>query len=252
MLLSTLAAPLFGQTASSAPPERQYYELRWFYLRNGSHAPRMMDLLQHQWAPAAQRTGVQARGFFQASIGDLSPSILMLSAFSSADEAAGSFDRMMGDSEFASAYAKAHSPEPAFERMEATLLRAFSGMPTMQPPPPAKGGGARIFELRTYQSNSMLSLRTKLDMFNGGEIGIFQRLGMMPVFFGEAVFGRDLPHLTYMLSYENLAARERVWKAFIADAEFTKLRSKPGYSDAEIVSNISNAILSPTSFSSIR
>lgn len=96
MLLSTLAAPLFGQTASSAPPERQYYELRWFYLRNGSHAPRMMDLLQHQWAPAAQRTGVQARGFFQASIGDLSPSILMLSAFSSADEAAGSFDRMMG------------------------------------------------------------------------------------------------------------------------------------------------------------
>ncbi len=251
MLLSSLAAPLMGQTGSAPQSRRQYYELRWFYLRNGAHAPRMMDLLKNHWAPAAQRAGMNAPGFFQPSIGDASPSVLMLSTFSSPDEAAGAFEHLMGDREFAAAYAGAHSPEPAFTRMEATLLRAFEGMPTLQPPPAREGGG-HIFELRTYESNSMISLGTKLAMFNGGEIGIFQRLGMMPVFFGEAIFGRNLPSLTYMLSYDDLAARERVWKAFIADPEFTRLRTKPGYSDADIVSNISNAIVSPLGFSAIR
>jgi hypothetical protein len=75
---------------------------------------------------------------------------------------------------------------------------------------------------------------------------------MAPIFFGEAIFGRHLPCLTYMLSFADLAAREQAWKAFGGDAEFTKLRTKPGYSDADIVSTISNAILQPLPFSEIR
>jgi hypothetical protein len=55
-----------------------------------------------------------------------------------------------------------------------------------------------------------------------------------------------------MLSFENMAARDKLWSAFGADAEWQKLRSQPGYADAEIVSNISNAILRPLDFSPIR
>lgn len=257
MILSSLAAaPLLGQTAlgqtSDDAPARQYLELRWFYLRNGSHAPRMLDLLKNHWTPAAARVSASPMGFFQPMIGEQNPSVLMVSAFRSPDEAAGAFDRLMGDAQFAAAYAAANKPEPAFTRMEATLLRAFAGMPSVTPLPATAHNGSHIFELRTYESNTMLSLQTKLEMFNGGEIGIFQRLGMMPVFFGEAIFGSNLPSLTYMLAFEDLASRERLWKNFIADAEFTKLRSKAGYSDADIVSSISNSLLSPTSFSSIR
>ena len=253
MILSSLAAPLMAnaQTAGGSAAARQYIELRWFYLRNGSHAPRMMDLLKNHWAPAAQRLGGAPAGFFQPLIGEQSPSVLMVSAYASPDEAASAFDRMMQHEDFAAAYAQANTPEPAFTHMEATLLRAFEGLPALTPPP-ARANGSHIFELRTYESNTMASLRTKLAMFNGGEIGIFQRLGMMPVFFGEAIFGHNLPHLTYMLTYEDLAARERVWKEFIADAEFTRLRSKPGYADADIVSTISNSLLNPLSFSQIR
>jgi hypothetical protein len=61
-----------------------------------------------------------------------------------------------------------------------------------------------------------------------------------------------MPNLTYMLGYENLADRERVWQAFAADPDWKTLRSKPGLSDAEIVSNISNAILTPLPFSDVR
>jgi hypothetical protein len=55
-----------------------------------------------------------------------------------------------------------------------------------------------------------------------------------------------------MLSYEDLAGREKAWRAFGADPEWKKLREMPGYSDAEIVSNISNYIVSPLPFSPIR
>jgi hypothetical protein len=54
-----------------------------------------------------------------------------------------------------------------------------------------------------------------------------------------------------MLVHENLAAREKSWDAFGGDAEWKKLRSTPGYSDAEIVSNITTIFLRPASYSQI-
>jgi hypothetical protein len=252
LVTGMIGLPLSAQVGRTrANLARSWYELRWFYLRNGSHAPRMMQLLRDHWAPAAKRAGIQTAGFFQPMIGDQNPSVLMLSIFESPDEAAGAWDKMFHDEDFAAAYAAAQTPEPAFERMDVTLLHAFAGMPAIILPP-VLPDGHHIFELRTYESNSMASLRTKLEMFNGGEIQIFQRLGMAPVFFGEGVFGRNLPSLTYMLSFRSLAERERLWAAFVADAEFTKLRTKPGYSDADIVSTISNSILQPMAFSEIR
>jgi hypothetical protein len=106
--------------------------------------------------------------------------------------------------------------------------------------------------LRTYESNNAATLRRKIEMFDKGEAAIFQRLGMRPVFFGEAIAGASLPHLSYMLCYDDLAARDRLWKAFGADPEWQKLRSQPGLSDAEIVSNISNVILRAAPSSDIR
>jgi len=252
LLTGIIGLPAAAQISTRAHLARAWYELRWFSLRNGTHAPRMMQLLRDHWAPAAKRAGIQSVGFFQPMIGDQNPSVLMLSIFQSPDEAAGAWEKMFHDDDFSAAYLAAQSAEPAFERMDVNLLRAFEGMPVAQTPEPLAGDARHIFELRTYESNSMASLATKLDMFNGGEIQIFQRLGMAPVFFGEGVFGRNLPSLTYMLSFRSLAERERLWAAFVADAEFTRLRSKPGYSDAEIVSTISNSILQPMAFSQIR
>jgi hypothetical protein len=83
-------------------------------------------------------------------------------------------------------------------------------------------------------------------------MGIFKRLGMNPVFFASTRFGRNVPNLSYMLAYDDLAHRESLWKAFGADPEWQKLRAQPGLSDAEIVSNISNTILRPTAYSQVK
>lgn len=161
-------------------------------------------------------------------------------------------DRMLADNVFQSAAAAYdNSGNPAYIRIETTLLRAFPRIPELTPPA-ANPKSARIFELRTYESPNETAGRRKIGMFEDAEAAIFRRLGMAPVFFGQAIAGVDLPSLTYMLSFDDLASRERLWKAFGADPEWQKLRAQPGLSDAEIVSNISNEILHPLPFSEIR
>ncbi len=63
--------------------------------------------------------------------------------------------------------------------------------------------------------------------------------------------GANMPNLTYMLVYEDMAAHDKQWSAFSADPEWKKLSTTPGYTDAEIVSNISNAYLRPAAYSQI-
>jgi hypothetical protein len=55
-----------------------------------------------------------------------------------------------------------------------------------------------------------------------------------------------------MVAYDSMAGRDKAWSAFSADPDWQKLRVQPGYADAEIVSNISNAILRPAAGSDIR
>ena len=124
--------------------------------------------------------------------------------------------------------------------------------PTVTPPPARENHTTRIFELRTYESPTEKTLARKIQMFGDGEIEVFQRVGMATVFFGQTIIGPRMPSLSYMVGFDDLAAREKLWSAFSADPDWQKLRNTPSLSDAEIVSNISNAILRPLPFSAIR
>lgn len=236
---------------SAAAQQNAFFELRYYHLRNGSQAQRTTEFLGKHFLPAAQRLGIGPLGFFGAVIAEGSPFILSLVSYPSATAFAGSMERLASDKAFQSAFDEYNSmTELSYIRMENSLLRAFDSVPALSVPPAAHA--PRIFELRTYESNNVKAAQRKIRMFNEGEAAIFQRLGMAPIFFGETLVGRNLPNLTYMLSFENMAAHDKLWGAFGADSEWQKLRAQPGYSDAEIVSNISNAILRPLDFSPIR
>lgn len=240
------AAPL------SAAAENAYFELRYFRMRNGSQTQRTTEFLSKVWLPAAERLGIGPVGLFNAVIAEESPFILMLVSYPSAEAFASSSGRFAADKEFREGSDQYNSvPELNYIRMENSLLRAFNVMPAIAVPP-VGNRPPRIFELRTYESNNVKAGKTKIRMFNEGEAAIFTRLGMAPVFFGETIVGRNLPNLTYMLSFDSLAARDKLWSAFGSDPEWQKLRAQPGYADAEIVSNISNSILRPLASSPIR
>jgi hypothetical protein len=71
------------------------------------------------------------------------------------------------------------------------------------------------------------------------------------VFFGDTLIGARMPSLTYMLTFADTAELAEKWRAFSADPAWKELSHRPGNTDAEIVSNISNLYLSPLSCSQI-
>jgi hypothetical protein len=54
-----------------------------------------------------------------------------------------------------------------------------------------------------------------------------------------------------MLTFEDVADLNKKWAVFASDPAWKDLSHKPGNTDAEIVSNISNLYLSPLSCSQI-
>ena len=64
-----------------------------------------------------------------------------------------------------------------------------------------------------------------------GEIEIFNRVGLTPVFFSRTLVGPRMPNLVYMLVYDDMAAREKNWAAFRNDPEWKKLSATPGFTD---------------------
>jgi hypothetical protein len=251
--VAAAAAGLANPAIAEETARSQYFALTYYYMVSGPQVDRTTQYLSGACLPAARRAGVKTSGFFSPVIGERSPFILSLAVHPSLAAMETATAHLAEDKEFQKEWdAYNVIGDPAYSRMETVLLRAFSGIPALTTPPTEAKRAARIFEMRTYESINEKASQRKIKMFEDGEAGIFRRLGMNPVFFGQNVFGRNLPSLSYMLAFDDLASRESLWKAFGADAEWRKLRERPGLSDAEIVSNISNALLRPLAFSDIR
>ena len=212
---------------------------------------RTTDYLRKGFLPAAQRAGIGPVGFFNSVVAPESPFILSLVSFPAFAAMGMALSKLAADKELAAA-AEEYNAEPGYVRMENSLLMAFPSMPAVAVPPIGEKRTARMFEMRTYESPTDQTLARKVKMFGDGEIDAFRRSGMLPVFFGTALMGRNLPHLTYMLAYDDWEARDKGWSAFGKDPGWQKLRATPGLSDAEIVSNITNSLLRPLPFSPIR
>lgn len=244
-------------SASRAQESRpEYYELRRYHLRRGPNQQLVDTYLRLAAVPAWQRAGTGPVGVFTVMIGANSPSIYVLLTHKNLDAFAAVPEQLAADAEYqkaGAAYLNVPATDPAFLGIETSLMRAFDGMPTLELPSGAAQNGrrARIFELRTYESHSEKAARKKIEMFNTGEIAIFRRAGLQPVFFGETLAGRNMPNLTYMLVYDDMAAHDRQWSAFASDPEWKKLSTTPGYTDPEIVTSISNMYLRPTAYSQI-
>lgn len=237
------------------PAKRSILELRYLKLRtnNDAQMQRASDFLKNDAMPALQKAGAGPLGFFASVIAPESPFILALAQFPSLAAMETVREKQSQDGRYVKARdAYVTAPGLAYERLESSLLRGFETIPGIELPPTPANGGSHIFELRMYESNNAVTLARKVKMFNDSEIGIFRRLGMRPVFFGETIVGSKMPNLVYMLAFDSLAARESAWNTFGKDPGWKELREKAGNSDAELVSNISNMILRPLPFSPVR
>ncbi|SEG68764.1 NIPSNAP protein [Bryocella elongata] len=229
---------------------REFYQLRTYTLRTGPQLALMQEYLEKALIPALNKLKIGPVGAFKLDIGPETPTYYVLLPSSSAETLVMLDEQLAKDAEYlkaAAPFLAAPATAPPFVREERTLLGAFAAWPKLVAPK----RGKRIFQLRTYESPMQAGHEHKVKMFDDAEIAIFQRTGLTPVFFADTLVGTHMPNLTYMLTFADLAELTAHWAAFSADPEWHELSHKPGNTDPEIVSNISNLYLSPLACSQI-
>jgi hypothetical protein len=245
------AAAEAGPSGSSP----QVLELRRYRLRFGPMEARFADYQKSVLLPALGRAGIKPVGAFSTLTGPDSPAVYLLLPHPNADSVLTLASRLTADAEYergAAAFRSLPASDPPYVRRESSLLSAFAGAPAVEVPTGPQAAASRVFELRTYESHNEAAGAKKIEMFEkGGEIAIFRRVGLQPVFFGRNVVGPNLPSLTYLLVFADMAAREKNWATFRDDPAWVKLRAMPGYANADILTNITSVFLRPTDYSQI-
>ncbi len=237
---------------SAAAPEREFYELRLYHLRQGPMLKRFDEFYKDIAVPAWNRAGVSAVGVFDVMIGPDQPTKYVLLPFKSwnaMNEAREKFES--DEAVLKSDFANLPPTDPGYIRKESSVLLAFKSVPKLEIPAQAKEKKGRIFELRTYEAHSRKANKKKVEMFDTAEVDIFRRTGLQPVFFGEGLVGTNLPSLTYMLVFDDMATRDKNWGQFGGHPDWKKLSTTPGYTNAEILTNITSVFLRPTGYSQV-
>jgi hypothetical protein len=245
---------LQASQGSAAVEGRDYYELRRYQLFRGPQVKLADDFFRQALLPALNRLGINPVGVFNVDIGPGSPAVYVLMPSTSLETLVTAEFRLNNDSDYVAAgkaFLNAPAAQPPFVRIESSLLVAFVGKPRLKAPPAAAEHKPRMFELRTYESPTIQDHVRKVEMFNSGEFDVFEKAGFWQVFYGDTLVGSRLPNLTYMLCFDDMADRTKKWDAFRTAPEWKKLSTSPRYAFEEIVSNITNTILTPTPYSQI-
>jgi hypothetical protein len=242
------------QSNTSTAGKRLYYELRRYQLVDGPQKKICDAFFQNAFIPAVNRLGITPVGVFNLTVGPGTPAMYVLLPSASVEALVNLEAHLANDAQYMSAgapFLSAPAVAPAFQRIESQLMIAFEKIPGITLPTATAANAARVFELRTYESPSDLDHKRKVEMMQSGEELIFNKAGFTQVFYGDTLIGGHLPNLTYMLSFENLAARDQHWTAFSNNPDWKTMQANPRYAFENIVSNISNFILTPAAYSQI-
>lgn len=244
---ATLGATAATTTKSGAA-DNEIYELRVYLMKRGGGLNRLTKYLGDALIPALNRYGCKHIGVFKEMADPEPTKIYVLIPYISMEHFAGVGEFLSGDEAYQTAqmeYQQIPLENTVYDRFDTSLLRAFDAVPQMLTPEKKE----RIFELRTYQGYSEDAVRRKVKMFNNGEIPIFNATGLHPVFFGHILSGPDMPALTYMIHFKDMAERDANWKQFIDHPDWKAMSAMEEYANS--VSNIIRVFLLPLSISQV-
>ena len=228
----------------------ELYELRT-YVNDSPEKQKLVDeYLKSSLVPALHRAGLRQVGVFKPTEGD--HSMFLLLPFKSADQFVNLRETLEKDQQYqdaASDYFDQPLKNPAFQRINSRLLKAFGGMPVLETSELSEKKLPRVFELRLYESHTEDHARRKVQMFDEGEIQLMKDVEMGPVFFAKTIAGSDAPNLVYMLSAANMDEHKKHWNAFLGHPEWDRMKKLEQYKGT--VSKIQNWFLLPTDYSDL-
>ncbi|MGH9718612.1 MAG: NIPSNAP family protein [Bryobacteraceae bacterium] len=231
--------------------ETKFYLVENYFLRQSTQLARINDFMGGAFLPFAQKAAPGPKIFLEALVAPHMPQFMVVMGLKSVSDLPELRAKMRQDSAVQKAFAAWESgSEPPYEHMSHTLLKATDYSPE-PPATPRKPGASRIFEWRVYHSPTWRQLGALHQRFAGPEIKIFHRVGVHPILYSETVIGPNMPNLTYLTPFDNLAAREKAWEAFGADPEWIKVRKDSIDAHGQISSVIQISLWRPAAYSPI-
>jgi hypothetical protein len=107
-----------------------------------------------------------------------------------------------------------------------------------------------LYELRIYHAMPG-RLPDLLKRFDTITLKLWDKHGIKQAGFWTTVIGESNQILYYFLTWNSLAEREQKWAAFGSDPDWLAARAQTEANGA-IVAKVTNEILAPTSFSSVK
>ena len=242
-----------GEALAQDASSREFYELRTYEMPTGNRRAVLNEYLEKAFIPAMNRLGSRPVGVFRVVSGSNALNLFVLVPHPSLEGFLAAPAKLDADAEYqkaAAAYLSTTIDNPAYTRYESTLLWAFKHLPKVRVPAETAGSKPRVFELRIYESHSETAAYKKIEMFNeGGEIAVFDKVGLRSVFFGQTLIGQRQPNLVYMTVHQDMVAREKTWEIFRNSPDWKALSSNPVY--ANTVSATTVIFLQPAAYSQI-
>jgi hypothetical protein len=253
-VLTGVAAAVMPTLKAMEPDQQssgiEYYELRVYTLKNATQQ-NVVENFYKKAIPSFNKLGVKHVGVFTEMTPAGQTKIFVMLPYESLSHFSDVSNKLDHDVVFqkeGAPYLTAPAKEPAYDRIESSLMKAFAHAPKMVVPKKQP----RLLELRQYQSPSEAAGKKKIEMFNDkGEIDIFKRLNFQPVFWGETIIGPLRPNLTYMVTFDDMAEKDAHWKSFGSDSQWKEISAVPEYADALLVNKITSTMLIPTAYSQI-
>jgi len=226
VILGFLAIPF----SYSQSQNRDFYELRIYHIESPEQEKRLDNYLEKAYLPALHKAGIPKVGVFKPLLSDdkeAGKKVYVFVPYTSMEQFVDLPATLEKNTKYLKAgkdYIDAAHDNPAYRRIETSLLRAFTGMPHFQEPKLKGPKKNRVYELRSYESATEKQYLNKVKMFNDGEIEIFDRLGFNAVFYGEVIAGANMPNLVYLTTFEDLDSEKSHWKAFGTDPQWEKMK----------------------------
>ncbi len=246
-MLTPAAAP-----GAPGAKRTKFYVLQNYYLKAGDQLTRIHDYLRQGYLPALGKVHDGPKIVLEAIVSSHQPQVAVILGYQSLEEMAAAAAKVDADPDARKALEAWESgPEAPYEHFSCALLAATEYSPEIAMPatPPA---APRIFEVRVYHSPTWRQLRALHERFAGPEIRIFHRCGVHPILYTSTMAGANMPNLTYVIPFENLAAREKAWNAFAADPEWVKVRKESIDRSGQISSVIQISLFRAAPYSPVR
>ena len=240
-------------SSNAQDQKREFYQLKTYTIKDENQESRMDAYLKNAYLPALKRANINDVGVFKFRPNNylLANKIYVLIPFESLEQFSKLDDMLAQDKTYVSAgtdYITAKYDNPPYERINSTLMRAFTEMPQMRASAVEGKKEDRVYELRSYESPTEATYQNKVDMFNvGGEVELFESLGFNAVFYAEVISGDRMPNLMYMTTFSDMKTRDAKWEAFFSSDKWGVLKNDPKYQNN--MNKADKLLLYPTEYS---